>query len=235
MKKKVLQLPKNYLSYSQIQLWLHDQARYKKLYFDNRAEFALSNDAMEYGHQVAEALEHERETGDLLTDAAMLLLPKYDIRDQEIRAELKTRDGWIPILGRPDMMDSASKSFYEIKTGKVAWTQNKANKHPQLSFYAMLIYLAYKVIPPRISLVWIETQDTEEGIKPTGRVQEYIVNINLHDILQTMALTSKVAKEIEAAWAIHEPDPKLEWGGPDENCPECGAWGGHTNLCVKTE
>ena len=37
---------------------------------------------MEYGKVVADALEKGVQTGDLLTDAGMLLLPKYDVADK---------------------------------------------------------------------------------------------------------------------------------------------------------
>jgi predicted RecB family nuclease len=229
----MIQLPKGYLSYSQVQLWLHDKARYKALYFDNRDDMRIENSGMVYGKQVAEALENEVETGDLLTDAAMLLLPKYDIRDKEIYTILTTKQGEIPLLGRPDMMDSVSKSFYEIKTGKVAWTQNKADKHLQLPFYAMIIYLTHKVIPSAVSLVWIETQDTDEGIKPTGKVESFPVKIGMKEILECMALTSKVAMEIEQAYATHQPDPNLKWG--EEECGECQSFYGHRAECTHCE
>lgn len=211
MRKKVVQLPRGYLSYSQIALWQGDPKRYAHIYFDNRDWMRVSNAGMEYGKEVAEALENEETTGDLLTDAAMLLIPKYDIRDKEIRTELKTRHGAIPLLGRPDMMDSATKSFYEIKTGKTKWTQKKAQDHFQIMFYAMMIYNIHKVVPPRVSLVWVETEDTQEGVKPTGRVEEFVINISLSDILHAMALTTKVALEIQNAHASHARDTKYDW------------------------
>jgi hypothetical protein len=235
MRKKVIQLPKNYISYSQIALWQNDRERYIALYMDDDQTKRLSNTGMDYGREVAEALEDERSTGDLLTDAAMLLVPKYDIRDKEIRVDMKTKDGAISLLGRPDVMDSITHSFAEYKTGKGSWTQGKAEKHLQLQLYAMMIYLAYGVIPPRVSLVWIETQDTEDGIKPTGKVKEFIVKIGLREILGCMAVTTRVAKEIEAVWLFHTPKELPEWDGPTEACGECGGWERHRQECAHCE
>lgn len=211
MRKKVIQLPRGYISYSQIQLWQNDKKRYKEIYFDGRDELRVSNPGMEYGKIVATALEHGKDTDDLLTDTAMGLLPKYDVADQEIRAELKTKDGVIEVLGRPDTMDSHSYAFREYKTGKSPWTQKKAQNHLQMKFYAMLIYLKYKKPLREAHLDWIETVFEDGQTKPTGRVESFRVVFSLQDILNTMALTSRVAKEIEIAYASHVPDSKVQW------------------------
>lgn len=103
-----------------------------------------------------------------------------------------------------------TKDFYEYKTGKIKWTQNKAQNHLQMKFYAMLIFLAYGVRLSKASLIWIETfKDTDGKIKPTGHVEKFDITITLKDIMETMALTSKVAKEIEIAWASHVPAPVI--------------------------
>jgi hypothetical protein len=216
MKKKYIQLPKTYISYSQCELWKHDPERYKKLYMDGNQAYRLNNSGMDYGKTVATALENEESTGDLLTDAAMLLLPKYDVRDKEIQVETKTRDGWLKIIGRPDYLNSETKEFYETKTGKGKWTLAKAQKHPQMIFYAMLIYLAYGVVLKDAYLNWIETEDVIEPhspsdwlpedrkvIKPTGHVETFKVEFKLKDILNCLAETIRVAKSIELAWIAH--------------------------------
>lgn len=218
MKKKYIQLPKGYLSYSAKELWKHSPQRYKELYFNNNKNFILNNSGLTYGKIVADALENEVETGDLLTDAAMLLIPKYDIKDKEIQAEIKTKHGWVKVIGRPDSMDSDTKDFYEYKTGKGKWTAAKAQKHPQMVFYAMLIYLAYGVVLKDAALIWIQTEDVtkEYGeddwltgshvvVQPTGHVETFKVTFTLQQILECIAETTKIAKEIELAWLSHDP------------------------------
>lgn len=197
-------------------LWKTDPKKYAAIYFDGRDELRTTNPAMEYGKRFAEAMEFERETGDLLTDAAILLVSQYDIKDQEMVAEMRTKDGWVKLLGRPDRLDSVTKSFIEIKTGMNAWTQAKADKHPQLKFYATIIYLIHKVVPPSVKLIWIETERTQSDIhgveiKPTGRIETFEVQITLKDILATMAEVSRIAKEIEIAYVSHVPDERLKW------------------------
>lgn len=220
MKKKVIQLPRGYISYSQKQLWKNDKQRYKEIYFDNRDELRTSNAGMEYGKVVADALEKGVQTDDLLTDSAMLLLPKYDVADQEIRVEFKTKEGTVMVLAKPDTRDSKSWAFREYKTGKTRWTQKKAQEHPQMRFYAMAIYLASGKVIREAHLDWIETFDmvtatddsglpTERKITPTGHVETFTVKFTLNDILNEMADTARVAKEIEIAYASHIPRKEL--------------------------
>ena len=56
-KKKIIQLPKSHISYSQIQLWKSNKDRYRKLYYDNNDAYKLNNSGLEYGKIVADALE----------------------------------------------------------------------------------------------------------------------------------------------------------------------------------
>ncbi len=209
MKKKYVQTPRSYLSQSQVSLWLSSPKRYAELYFDQRDELRHGSPEMDYGKLIAEALEMGVETGDLVSDAAMLLLPKHDIRDKEFRTEFDTPNGWVTILAKPDFMDSESKSIIEVKTGKVNWTQDKAQKHLQLAWYATAVYVAHKVIP-KVRLVWVETQKDELGIiSPTGRVEEFEVVFTMADILRTMSLMGTVAQEIAIAWSAHVVDPRI--------------------------
>jgi len=209
MRKKVIQLPQGYLSYSQIALWKANKERYKSIYFDGRRDLRINNSGMAYGKVVATALEEEKDTGDLLTDSAMALLKQYDVKDKEIRAEIKTKEGWITVMGKPDTFNSKTHEFREFKTGKGKWTQGKAQKHIQMRMYAMLIYLKHGTVLSHAYLDWMETENTDMGIQPTGHVESFRVELGIGAILEMMALASSVAKEIEIAWASHVPEPKL--------------------------
>lgn len=204
-KRKIVQLPADCLSYSQVSMWLSSPKRYKKIFFDNDESARFTNSGMAYGSIVADALENDEETGDLLTDMAISLIPKYDMRDIEMEGWLKTTSGWVKIVSHPDMRDSKTQSLREIKTGRVKWTQKKADNWFQLKFYAMLVYLVHGVVPPKCFLDWVETfVDTDGEVKPTGHVETFEVKIGLEEILETMATTARVAKEIEDEWVVYE-------------------------------
>lgn len=208
-KRKIVQLPSECLSYSQVQMWQQSKERYKEIYFNQNDSARFMNSGMAYGSIVADALENEEETGDLLTDMAISLLVKYDIKDEEMEGWLKTPGGWVKIVSHPDTMDSKTFALREYKTGRVKWDQKKADNWFQIKFYAMLIYLVHKVVPPTCHLDWIETYTDADKIKPTGHVESFEVKVTMKDILETMAITSRVAKEIEAEWAVYVPEPEI--------------------------
>lgn len=211
-KKKYIQLPRGYLSQSQYNLWKGDKKRYIEVYFNDRKEYSFGNDSMDFGKKFAESLEFERDTDEVLTDATILLLPKYDVRDKEIFAELKTNYGWLRLLAKPDTFNSQSFEFREYKTGFNPWTQAKADKHFQLRFYAVVIYLKYKKILPDAYLDWIETERLEDGtIRPTGKTKSFRVQIGLPIILQTIKEIVDVARDIELGYASHIRPPEEEF------------------------
>jgi hypothetical protein len=92
-KRKTIQLPTDCLSYSQVSLWLSSPERYKEIFFEHNDSARFMNEGMAYGKIVADALENEEETGDLLTDMAMSFVGKirYTRSDNGGSAENK---GW---------------------------------------------------------------------------------------------------------------------------------------------
>ncbi len=208
-RKKYIQLPHDYLSYSQLSLWESDPYRYAALYFDRRDELRYSNPGQEYGKIVADALEIGKDTGDLLTDAAMLLLPKYDVADVAIETEVRTRYGWLKLIGKPDSLNSETQEFLEFKTGKIPWTQKKAQNHPQMLFYAVVIWLKTGAMNTRAHLAWIETECVEGITRPTGHIEVFEVTFTPQDYLVFQARMIKAAKDIEIAWASHVTNPEL--------------------------
>lgn len=203
-----IQLPKPYLSYSQMDLWKRNKASYKQKYFDGRDDLFSSNRAMDYGKVVADLLERDERHDDVLTDTAMFLLPKYDVRDKEFRAIVTSDTEEVEILIKPDSLDSATHNFYEYKTGKVPWTIKKAQNHLQMHYYAVGIFFTHQKIPTA-SLIWIETEHVENEVKPTGKIEEFPVHIDLETISWCANDIINVAKEIELEWLTHIPDPRI--------------------------
>jgi len=205
-KKKVIELPKGYLSYSQCQMWKTNKDRYIKKYIELREDLNFDNQSMKYGKVVADALENEVHVEDALTDTMMFMLKKYDIRDKEDVVEFKTDFGWLTLFFKPDTFDSVTKDFREYKTGKVKWTQGKAEKHFQLKFYALCIYLKYKHITDITYLDWIETEDYNDMIRPTGKLTSFKVCVGIKTILETLKEVIEIAKEIETVYLTHKKE-----------------------------
>lgn len=213
--KKKIEVPRGYVSYSQVALWKQNPKRYKEIYFNGRKDLNVFNESIEYGKMVADALEKNEDTGDLLTDAAMLLLKKYDVRDEPIFVEFKTKYGWLSLLAKPDTFNSITHEFREYKTGKARWTQTKADKHFQLLFYAAVIYLKYKKINNDCYLDWIETAEKVDDLgivsmQPTGTIKSFRVEIGLKRILDTLDEIVKVSLEIQEAYQLHTPNQNIK-------------------------
>jgi CRISPR/Cas system-associated exonuclease Cas4 (RecB family) len=202
-------LPKGYLSYSQYQMWVNSRDRYIKKYMDGRMDMDVYNKSLEYGKIVADALEKEEEVGDILTDTMMFMLPKYDVRDRGDEVEFETSNGVLRLLFKPDTFNSKTYDFREYKTGKTKWTQQKANNHFQLKFYALCIFLKYKHITEYTYLDWIETVEENGKIEPTGKLLSFKVKIGKDVILDTLRKVVKVAKDIESVYLTHEKKPLL--------------------------
>lgn len=202
MKKKLLN-PRGYLSHTQIDMWLRDRNRYARNYF--HGEVDRGNDYTDFGSKVAKAQEDGAETDDELVNMLVKLLPRYPKREHEIRATLKTSAGEVVLLGRMDQFHDVTYALRDTKTGKVPWTQAKANSSRQLKHYAALVYLKHGVLPPETWIDWAETKWEDDGdggsrLTLTGRIESFHVKPTLPDILEYLALASRVAREIDAAY-----------------------------------
>lgn len=219
--KRFISLPKPHFSYSQWSLWLSNPERYKQIYFDKREDVQFTNRGQSYGKMVADALEAQVDTGDLLTDAATLLLPKYDVQDAPIFVDVKTKHGWLNLIAKPDTYNSETHDFVEFKTGKGKnpWTPEKAQNHLQMWFYAVVIWQKFGVVLDKAQLSWVETEDVPPyvvtvndqkitmTIAPTGRVETFDVHFSKAGLMDALARIIKSAHEIEVAWAGHITKP----------------------------
>lgn len=197
MKKKLLN-PRGYLSHTQIDMWLGSKDRYIRNYF--RGEQDRGSSYQDFGSKVATAQETGEETDDELINTLIALLPRYPKHEHEIRANLDTPAGSVILLGKLDQFHDVTLAFRDTKTGRVPWTQAKANKSRQVKHYAALIYLKHGKLPPEAWIDWAETEWLDGELSLTGKIQSFHVKPTLPDILQYLALASRVAREIDAAY-----------------------------------
>lgn len=200
-------LPRNYLSYSAISLWIKSKDQFRKKYYENDASFETIETL--YGKQIAEMLEDR----DIVDNHPILkLIPKHSHAEYPIKVEIEG----IPIKGYLDNFCPRKKSFKEFKTGHVnregrsPWNQKKVDKHLQLPFYSLLIEENYGDVDDKCQLIWIETQFKEKsvefmGIKLiadsrelelTGKIEVFDRVITKEERQETRDLIIKIAKEI---------------------------------------
>ena len=184
-----LKLPRGYISSNQMNIFKRSKARYISIYVDGE-EDNFKNDHMELGEEFAKARAGEKSDRE---DIEMMkeLLPTYPKREIEFNENL----GKIPLKGILDGFDPRKKIIGEDKTGK-KWTQGMVNKHDQLLFYALCVWLKYKKVP-KVWLHWVQTERDENGeLILSGHFENFERKVTLADILLFSAKVRKVAKEI---------------------------------------
>ena len=166
-------------------------------YLYNGAKF--TNRGMAFGKKVATALEEDELTGDMQLDILLVDLPKFELRDAPLHAEIKIGKEVIPLFGKIDSLKQDMTAFKEYKTGVEKWTQRKVDEDKQITFYATMIYLLTKKIPHDIELIWIPTvQDPEtQEIRATGEIVRFPTKRTMSHILNEIVDIRKVWKEIE--------------------------------------
>ncbi|HEB13357.1 MAG TPA: hypothetical protein ENI13_00070 [candidate division CPR3 bacterium] len=189
-----LLLPRGYLSWTGYNLWLHNKEKYRKIYY--LGEKSFSNREMKYGKRLADHLEKNTDEEDEIIKALGSLLPQYPKNGYEMNAVLKSGKQEIPLKSFFDTYKPSNHSLREYKTGRGIWTQGKADRHGQILFYCLVIYLATGEMPKEIHLDWIETKIEDEEVVATGMIFTFKVEKKLSDVLSMAGRVTKVAKEI---------------------------------------
>lgn len=192
-------LPRNYLSYSQMQVWLHNKERFRREYFENSDK--LDTKYLRFGKGIAKMIE-EGQHKVLLPDLIVYECPEY-----EIRCEIEG----VPMLSYLDSYDPTNNVFREVKTGKVPWTLSKVQRHEQLVVYATMLKHFIGKMPEYCDLDWIETRvgglpevdfwHTErEAVNVTGKVTSFHRVFDPREVERMEKLIVKTANEISEAY-----------------------------------
>lgn len=171
----------DYLSWSQYSLWQTSKREYWKRY--GLGENRSANKYFAKGKELAEGLEYGEEgiTTDDMLSVVLDAVPKLDIMEFKLETHLKNGEKLLSYL---DSYTDDLPEFYEYKTGKEPWTQERVDKHDQMLFYALSIFIdSGRTYIPSSKLFWIETEQTEQGLKYTGLVQEFTRNYEIEELL----------------------------------------------------
>jgi hypothetical protein len=204
-------LPRDHFSWNQLNTWETDRELYKAIYFkEDESKRFKPNRGMKKGKQMADSLESGEASGDILLDSIIQNLPKFEIMDKVFYAELPIGKDKIRLHIQPDTMKKDLSDYYEYKTAQVEynkkgekktfWSQEKADKHGQIDFYDVGIYLLTRKIPNH-SLIEIETEKVDpeniySKLEATGCINIYPTKRGLHQILRMMARITIAIKEI---------------------------------------
>lgn len=186
--------PRPYLSHRQLILWEQSPDAYIQTYFYGKT--IPINRGMALGKQLADALEKDEETGDPIKDVVISQIHTYELRDREILATLKHRDGSMQVLAKPDSCKKDFSAFLEYKTGLVPWTQNAVDENSQLTFYATVLFLIAGKIP-QIRLDHIQTRRNGQVPEFTGEINSFYTSRTVGQIMKMMVRMRKAWREID--------------------------------------
>jgi hypothetical protein len=188
---------KEYLSWSQYSLWTKSKREYWKRY--GLGEDRSQNKFFEKGRELANALEYDDDgsfSSDELLSVVLENVPKLHYMEHKVEVELSNGEKLLSYL---DSCDFVGWEFYEYKTGKEPWTQERVLAHEQLLFYALSLFIkSGRTTIPTCKLFWIETEQTEEGLKYTGLVESFERNFSELEIETFEATLIKAIDDIEA-------------------------------------
>jgi hypothetical protein len=187
-----IKTPREYISWSQLQLFEKSPFEYAKVYIYNEK---VTNPFIELGKELAEALERDdwkkEESPDI--ELARILLPSYPEREAELKGEV----GGVKILGKLDGFDRKLLRLGEFKTGRAEWTQKRVDEFGQLTFYSLLIYKNFGKIPNEIKLHWVPSEYDENGkLKLAGEVRTFETHRTMKDLLDMSVRIKKAWKGI---------------------------------------
>lgn len=198
---------RDYLSWSQYSLWTKSKLSYWKQYGLNEEQ--KPNKFFNKGNELGEALEHgESFSSDTMIDKLLTIVPRLDIMEDKIEVELVNGE---KILGFADSASLDNMLFLEYKSGKEPWTQLRVEEHEQLLFYALGYYIKNGRLGIPISkLIWVETEETEEGLKFTGNTEEFDRTFTEQEVLDFEMRLVKVCAEIDE-WEYTEMEVEDEF------------------------
>ena len=185
MRNSIVLTPRPYLSYSQLILWERSPEDYVEQYIYGQKR---TNQYMELGKVVAEMLETDEEQDDPGLEMVRTYMPRYPKNEFQIEMSFKG----IPLLGKLDGFDPAGRRIGEYKTGK-KWTQRMVDESDQLTFYSILVWLAFKDWPSEIKLHWAETKMEGTDLKFTGQIKTFNAHRGMNDAL-------RMYPRIQSAW-----------------------------------
>lgn len=184
-------------------LWKKQPEKYVETYMYGGKKFISK--AMAFGTEMHNVIETDESTGNIEIDLFVSDLPKFpegqDLREVEMHRVLKIGKEETPLLGKIDRLKSDHTAFKDWKTGKIPWTQAKVDKDEQLTFYCMLIWIDKKILPGDIEIVWIPTEEDENGnLKITGEIVRFHTTRKMSDVLNMMVDCRRVWKQIQARY-----------------------------------
>lgn len=148
-RKKKIELPKKYISYSAWQLWKSSKTQFRDKYYEGKK--SPENIYSIFGREVHKKIE-----------IGEIGLPPL-LHNSQREVAINTHIEGIPVLAYVDILNVDLPLLADVKTGKrnkdgeSPWTELSVYKHEQLPFYALAVEAEYGVKIREGYIFWLET------------------------------------------------------------------------------
>jgi hypothetical protein len=173
------------ISASQIETWIKSPKDYIKKYIVG--EPFIDNKYTIFGKKIHKLIEDN--------DLSVEFIPK--LKNKEVYFE-EEFDGSI-LNGFIDSIDEGI--IFDYKISKNPWTQTMVDKNNQLKFYALFHKIKYGFLPS-VSIIHIESDDTQNEMSLTGKIRMISKQIEFEDleyIINQIQLFKKWCEEYESS------------------------------------
>lgn len=138
---------KRKISWSQISSFEYDPEQWYESYVLGKRS---TSKEMTFGSEVDRRLQDDPEF--------LPHVPRYPLMQHRMEAKFAQ----LVLVGVPDGLDLDNYLLADYKTGKVAWTQKRADETGQLKMYLLLILLTEKIRPENFECMihWLPTRET---------------------------------------------------------------------------
>lgn len=211
-------LPKGYLSYSAMDLWLRDKDAYRLRYYMGEPYF--STPYTEFGNLVGGALER-REWDHPVLAPVRGKVPQGTHPEHKLEVEI----AGVPVLSYLDDFHLQTYKIEEYKTGirdvkgVAPWDEIKVRNHKQLTLYTLMVWKKYGHWNPIIQLTWMETawgwvnkevtfgkssvvQEASKSLYLTGHAQTFKRKMRKWELVRMEQIIREVAEEISEDYKL---------------------------------
>lgn len=179
------------LSWSAISSFEYDPREWYKKYV--LKEEQTTSAEMEFGKKFAESIEY-----------GTCAIPGFlEILANKKEHKFEVMFGKIKLIGFADAFcDKTFRKLDEIKTGKKAWTQKRADTHGQIDMYLLMNYITNKIKPEDVecAIHWFPTKDNGDfsiSLDHPHRYYTFRTKRTMQDILNFGAKINRIFKEME--------------------------------------
>jgi len=179
------------LSWSAISSFEYDPEQWYRKYVLGKADAETAE--MIFGKKIAQSIED----GTCIVPGLLKALQKKK------EHQFKVMFGKIPLVGYADAFcDEHFKNLDEVKTGKRAWDQKRADEHGQIDMYLLMNYITNRVKPDDVecAIYWIPTRETGDfGIDFVHPItfHKFKTKRTMQQILNFGARINRIYKEME--------------------------------------